>query len=108
MKVFISQPMRGISQEEIDSRRQEIIDKIKDKYLNENIEFIYSIIIEEPPEEINYSTVWYLSKSIEKLADATLVYFDKGWEKTRGCQIEYNICKAYNIPTISWRELEWR
>lgn len=107
MKVFISQPMSGKSQEEIDNQRENAINKIKNKYLNENIEFIYSIIEEEPNNNIFTIPVWYLSKSIEKMAEATLVYFDKGWEMANGCLIEYQICKKYGIPTVSWRELEW-
>lgn len=107
MRVFISQPMRNKTQEEIETRRAEIIKAINNKYLNEHIEFIYSII-EQNPVDTTYIPVWYLGESIKKLSNATIAYFDKGWEMARGCQIEYNVCKAYNIPTISWREIERR
>ena len=103
MKIFISQPMNGIPQEQIEKRRNEIIKMIKGKYLN-NIEFIDLIIDQKPDEDVFYSPVWYLAKSIEKLSTVTMVYFDKGWEKARGCQIEYSICRAYGIPTISWKD----
>lgn len=104
MKVFISQPMRGRSQEEIEERRNNIINTIRDRYLNENIEFVYSIIEQEPSDDIEYVPVWYLSKSIEKLSTATIAYFDKGWEKADGCIIELKICKLYGIPTVFYTD----
>ena len=105
MKVFISQPMKGIAQEKIDKRREEIIQAINNRYLNENIEFIYSIITEYPNEDIESVPVWYLGKSVEKLSQATLAYFDEGWEDTRGCVIEHMICEKYKIKTIDYINL---
>ena len=103
MKIFISQPMNGKTEEQIKKRRNEIISIIKNRYLN-HIDFVYSIIDQEPNEDVYYPPVWYLAKSIEKLSTVTMVYFDKGWEQARGCQIEYNICRTYGIPTISWKD----
>ena len=105
MKVFISQPMKGIEQEKINSRREEIIQAIKDRYLNENIEFLYSIITEYPNEDIENVPVWYLAKSIDKLSQATLAYFDEGWDNARSCVIEHKICEDYKIKTIDYIDL---
>lgn len=105
MKVFISQPMRGLPREKINNRRNEIINKIKNRYLNDNIEFIYSIISEYPNENIECVPAWYLSKSIDKLSQATLAYFDKGWEDTDGCTIEHIICEKYKIKMIDYIDL---
>lgn len=104
MKVFISQPMRGKTQEEINKRREEIIQIIENRYLNEHIEFVYSIIDTEPTEDVRNVPVWYLGKSIELLATATLAYFDFGWATARGCRIEHKICEEYNIPIFSFME----
>ena len=105
MKVFISQPMKGIAQEEIDKRRNKIIRAIQDRYLNENIEFIYSIITEYPNEDIENVPVWYLAKSIDGLSKATLAYFDEDWENAMGCVIEHKICENYGIKFIDYNIL---
>lgn len=102
MKVFISQPMSGKTNEEIIARRKEIIEMIENKYLNENISFVYSIIEDEPSNDTPYKPVWYLGDSIKKLATATLAYFDKGWQKARGCCIEHDVCELYKIPITDW------
>ena len=105
MKVFISQPMSGKTDEEILNRRQEIMEMIKSVYLND-VEFINSIIKEQPNDDVNYDSVWYLGQSIQKLSNATMAYFDKDWHKTKGCQIEYNVCKTYGIPVKYWKDFE--
>ena len=104
MRVFISQPMSGISQEEIEKRREKIIEMIEDRYLNEDIEFIYSIVKEKPNDNVRYEPVWYLGNSIQLLSTATIVYFDKNWQTARGCRIERDICEFYKIPTIDYTD----
>lgn len=105
MKIFISQPMRGIPRDEVLNRRQEIIKALNNRYLNENIEYLFSVITEYPNEDIETVPVWYLAKAIDKLSMATLAYFDEGWENASGCQIEHKICEEYKIKTIDYINL---
>lgn len=105
MKVFISQPMKDKTQEEIETRRKEIIETIRNRYLNDNIEFIYSVIEEQPNANVQNIPVWYLAKSIDMLSTATLTYFDEGWENARGCRIEHRICEDYGIQFIDYINL---
>lgn len=62
-KIFISQPMRGLKDEEILKAREEIRKKAE-KEIGEPVELIDSFI-KEYPGEINKSVpVYYLGKSI--------------------------------------------
>ena len=98
-KLFISQPMRGLTNEEILKAREEI--RIRaEKTIGEPVELIDSFI-EDYPGEINKSIpVWYLGKSIQLLAQADIVYFGGDWENARGCKIEHEIAKEYGINII--------
>ena len=98
-KLFISQPMRGLTDEEILKVREEI--RARAEYvIGEPVELINSFI-EDYPGEINKSIpVWYLGKSIQFLSQADIVYFGEGWENARGCKIEYEIASAYGIEVI--------
>lgn len=98
-KLFISQPMRGLSDKEILETREEI--KIKaEQQLGEQLELIDSFV-EEYPGEINKSVpVWYLGKSIQFLSQADVVYFGKGWQDARGCRIEHEIALRYGIERV--------
>ena len=98
-KLFISQPMRGLTDEEILKVRQEI--KVKaEKKIGEKVELINSFI-EEYPGEIDKSIpVWYLGKSIQFLSEADIAYFGGDWRNVRGCKIEYEIASTYGIKVI--------
>lgn len=85
MKVMISQPMNGLTDEEIKAVREEVI-----KVINPEWEVLNTLLDIE-----FYNPIYYLAKSIEKLAEADVVVFVPGWEKARGCKIEYEIAKAY-------------
>lgn len=93
MKVFISQPMNGISDEEILSKRNEAIKKIKEKF-GDDVEIINSIF--ERPSTENDS-LKQLAKSLMLMADADYVYFVDGSEYSRGCAFEYFCCNYYGI-----------
>jgi hypothetical protein len=50
------------------------------------------------PETDN--AVFMLGKSIQLMSEAELVVFANNWEEARGCMIEYETAKRYNIPHI--------
>ena len=99
-KLFISQPMKGLTDEEILKAREEI--KIRaEQAIGEQVELIDSFV-EDYPKEINKSIpVWYLGKSIQFLSQADIAYFGGDWRNARGCKIEYEVANAYGIKTIT-------
>lgn len=90
-KLFISQPMQGKSIEEIFAEREEAI-KAATRLVKRDMEVIDSYI-QDAPE--GAKPLWFLGKSLELMADADVVYFAKGWQKARGCQLEYECAHAY-------------
>lgn len=95
-KLFISQPMKGKTDEEILKERQKAIESAK-KNLGEDVEVIDSFFQSAPADA---SPLWFLGKSLELLSKADIAYFAKGWEEARGCKIE-NLCAIeYGIAVI--------
>ena len=41
-----------------------------------------------------------LGESIKMMASADGVYFAKGWEKAKGCGIEFRCAVGYGVPII--------
>lgn len=95
MKVMISQPMRGKTEEQIREERKSIIEKFN----NMHIEVIDTIFTEEPPKDCNVA-VYYLGKSISAMKDIDAIYMDDGWREARGCRIEYQVAKEYGIKIL--------
>lgn len=96
MKVFISQPMRDKTDEQIKEERAKAVSRIKEKY-NEDVEIIDSFFENAPH---NAKPLWFLGKSLELLANADVAYFCKDWEKYRGCKIEHTCAKEYGIDVM--------
>lgn len=95
-KLFISQPMKGKTDEEILKEREKAIESAK-RHLGEDVEVIDSFFQSAP---VDVRPLWFLGKSLELLSTADVVYFAKDWEKYRGCKIE-NLCAIeYGIDVI--------
>lgn len=90
MKVMISQPMRGKSEEQIRKERADLIIGLS----KQGIEVVDTIFTEEPPKDCD-TALYYLSKSIESIGKIDGVVFMKGWENARGCKIEHQVATAY-------------
>lgn len=98
MRVFISQPMRDKTPEEIMHEREEIMQHLREKY-GEDVEEIRSYF-EETGTESDWIGLKLLGRSLEMMADADLVYFAKGWENSRGCSIENTCAIAYGLTVM--------
>lgn len=90
-KLFISQPMRDKTE------RNEILQRVKEIYPNEDIVLIDSFFENDPYAA---TPLWYLGKSLQLLSTADIVYFAKGWEEYRGCSIEHKCALEYGINII--------
>ena len=95
-KLFISQPMRGKTNEEILAVRERAIESAE-RNIGEKVEVIDSFFKDAP---VDANPLWYLGKSIELLATADVAYFAKGWEEARGCRIENTCAIEYGIDVI--------
>lgn len=91
MKVMISQPMRGKTNEQIMTERQELVEELK----KQGHEVVDTVFAKETPKDCD-TALYYLSKSIEAMGKVDGVVFMKGWENARGCRIEYEVAVAYN------------
>lgn len=102
IKLFISQPMRDKTNEEIEFERQKAIDYtislLKDDFNDERpVEVIQSFFKDAPHEA---KPLWFLGESLKCLSNADIAYFCAGWENYRGCRIEHICCEDYEIPII--------
>lgn len=99
IKLFISQPMRGKTDEDILRERETAIHAAKE-ISGEDVEVLDSFFqgadLTKPLE--------YLGESIKVLAQADLAYFAPGWRKARGCLIEHECAVQYGVECIECKE----
>lgn len=100
MIIFISQPMRDKSSEQIKRERNQA------KHLATNI-----VAHSETPEAVTFSKTYWrngknkepifmMSKAIKQLSYADAAYFCDGWQDARGCRIEHMICEEYGVKIL--------
>ena len=102
IKVFISQPMSGRTEEEIIEERLQEIGKIR-MYFDEDVQIIDSYITDDDKalmaEDNANNKMWsdgneyvyMLGLSITLMAQADVVWFVDGWANSRGCMYEWSV-----------------
>lgn len=95
-KLFISQPMRGLTDEEIIAAREKAV-LLATKAIGEPVQLVDSFFQGAPAEN---RPLWYLGKSLQMLAVADIAFFAKGWENARGCRMEHLCATEYGVPVI--------
>ena len=99
-KVFISCPMRGREEKNIKGSMERMF--VLAQLAHPDAEMIDSYIEDFPDEAMNdnQKRIWYLSKSIEKLAEAdVLISFDGAYNHP-GCKVERAVAIEYGIEII--------
>ena len=97
---MISQPMNNKSDEEIKAVRAQAIEYLEslgytvvNSYFADQYQLKDAMQVANPP-------VYFLSKSIERMAECNAVYFAEGWENARGCKIEHETAVAYGMEVL--------
>ena len=103
MKAMFSQPMAGKTEAEIVETRNRAIKALGDMgYIVINTCFDdewysqYSMRL----RGVVHIPICFLAKSIENMSLCDAAYFCKGWENARGCKIEHEVAKQYDMTII--------
>lgn len=97
INLFISQPMSGLSGDEIQKERDRIVDNycLQCGYNRDDVIVINQIEYNELCSDERHGPLTFLGLAIQRLAIADVVIFHKDWEKARGCITEHEIMSRY-------------
>lgn len=108
-KVFISQPMRDKTDEEILKERKRLKEFLTQKLKDNSFEFLNSFFPNlEIPNDVKHPKIYYLSKAIEMLSKADILLMAEGWERYHGCIFERDIFRTYKDGGGIYDETEMR
>ena len=94
-KLFISQPMKDKTNEEIKEERNKIVKRVTERF--GEVEVIDSFF---ENAQNDAKPLWFLGKSLELLSTADCAYFAEGWKDYRGCKIEHEAAVHYGIDIV--------
>ena len=98
--VFLSLPMRGFSNAQIDANIAGMISALEAAgYLRSEM---YNNFYEKLEDEYEYTNprVALLSRAIEKIGRCDAVAFLEGWENADGCVVEHEVAKRYGLEIL--------
>ncbi len=90
--IFISQPMGGRSDDEINAERRRVIEIARQQF--GEVDALETFFSDFGPAA---KPLDYLARSIEFLAKADVAIFAPGWQAARGCRIEHQCALEYGI-----------
>lgn len=113
MKVFLSVPMRGLTDEEIVDELDIVGQVAKAYFPHEDVELVCNWMPgkEQSFEGVKNKAVFYLGEALQSLStcDAILspsavfmVDNDGNCTTYHGCEIEYEVAHAYHIPVYEY------
>ena len=102
-KIMISQPMNGLTEEQITNAQNKFLEYAK----KQKLEVVNTYFQDEwySQDSMNLRgivqiPVYFLAKSLEYMSECSTVYFAKGWENARGCKIEHEVALQYGMEII--------
>ena len=98
--VMISLPMQGKTEEQIDEEMADMMDLVWNIYPDACIR---DSIIENHEEKTELEC---FSESIFHMSQSDMLAMGYGWENARGCKLEHEIAKAYNMPILYLDDIE--
>ena len=92
-KIFLSQPMSGLSLDDIKKTRDHYKKILQSQYTDCKVTIINNLQ-EDMPEGSH--PLAYMSNDIRMMIDADLVVFVPGYSEARGCRVEEFVAKSYD------------
>ena len=102
MRVFIRQPMKGKTKEEIDADRD-----FACRLLELAGHMVENRYIDVPPKSMN-EALWCLGESLKILSRCDVLLYigerDRNTKLSRGCEAEIHCAGSYGIPVLYGKE----
>lgn len=102
-KAMISQPMNGLTDEEIEETRNKAIkhlERLGYKVVNTLFTDEWYSDSSMKARGVENIPLCFLAKSLENMSLCSVAYFCDGWEDARGCRIEHDAAEEYGLDII--------
>ncbi len=95
MKIFISQPMTGKTQDFIETQRSQVMEFARVKY-GDDVREIASYL----GPNARFDPLESLGLAVQMMNKADVVIFVPDWEKARGCRVERMCAELYGKEIV--------
>jgi hypothetical protein len=102
-KAIISQPMGGLTYDEIERVRLSAIKTLEaNGYIVVHVPFTNGAqqVTQMEKQGVVKPPLCLLAKALDLMSCCHTAYFCKGWKEARGCRIEHQAAKSYGLEII--------
>lgn len=103
MKIFVSQPMHGLNEDQIEEIYQKAAQDIRLRVKSDTPVEILSTRKYQLPYELRKGRderMCYWSHALQVLSMADAIYLCPGWQNAAGCTVEANVARLCGMPVI--------
>ena len=101
LKVYLSHPVENIYTDEEHDAYMSKMNKILKLLLGElEFQIVDSRMGDFDFHKYRRVEVAMFGETIKLMADADVIVFDEGWDRTHGCAIQHEIATKYHLPYI--------
>jgi len=103
MKIFISQPMKGLTPDQVEFVYKNAVDDIRGRMPKDVPIEILSTRKYELPYELRKGRnerMCYWSHALQVLSMADAIYLCPGWQNADGCTVEANVARLCGLPVL--------
>lgn len=101
-RVYISGPITGYDIEE----RREAFKRVQQELeTNGGFKYVFNPLENGLPAEAHRSE--HMREDLKQLLKCTCIYFMRGWEKSAGCQLEFNTATQIGLSIMTEAHKQW-
>lgn len=110
MNIFLSQPMSGLTEEEIITNRSKAIERLYQYMKNipsfwpDEWKISVNCKVLDNLQFTDCGPLQHLSADIAIMSEAQLLFAIEGWELARGCRVEHKIAEEYGLYIIEEKD----
>ena len=95
IKIFISQPIKDRTINEIMEERHQAIEMVQSLY-HDSVEVINPFYYDQPTQK----PLWLLGRNLEFMSSADVVVFTPNWKNHINCKIEQFCAMEYELESV--------
>lgn len=95
-KIFISQPFKGRTEEEVFEERGRLQKMVEEVY-GEPVEVIDQY---HQTASKGAGRFYYLSQDLLMMGEADLIVFSRNWHTAKGCMVEHELARVYGLNYV--------
>ena len=111
MQIYIATPVNGRKEKTLAEKRAAAYERVKEMvaYLRRrypDVLFVSGFTVYPLEQESDMRESYVMGCCVRLVMESDMVVMDETWRDSRGCWVEHEVAKQYDIPTKSYQRMK--